>query len=133
MISRRSLLTRLPLAGLAPLAGCATLGEDRARVAVVGGGFGGATVARSLKSASPDLRVTLIEPKRVYTACPFSNLVIGTDRPLSAQQFGFANIAAAGVEIVHDTATGVDAQARTITLESGVPVFTTTSWFLRLA
>ncbi|MEM9623378.1 MAG: NAD(P)/FAD-dependent oxidoreductase [Pseudomonadota bacterium] len=122
MINRRRLLTQLSLTGLVPLAGCATLGEQRARVVVIGGGFGGATMARSLKLAAPQLRVTLIEPRQVYTACPFSNLVIGANRPLSAQQFGFAGVAAAGVEVKHDTAVGVDAVARTVTLASATRI-----------
>ena len=117
MTNRRSLLKTV--AFVVPLSGCATLGENHARVVVVGGGFGGATVARTLKLAAPHIQVTLIEPNRTYTACPFSNLVIGTNRPISAQQFGFQNIAAAGVEVIHDSVVGVEANTRTVTLNSG--------------
>ena len=48
-----------------------------ARVAVIGGGFGGASCARALRRLDPRLQVTLIEPNRIFTACPFSNEVIG--------------------------------------------------------
>ena len=40
------------------------------RVVVVGGGFGGATCARYLKIWAPQIEVTLVEPRLVYSACP---------------------------------------------------------------
>ena len=120
MTSRRTALKQLALIGSASLAGCATFGERRARVVVIGGGFGGATLARTLKLAAPHLQVSLVEAQRTYTACPFSNLVIGTDRPLAAQEFSFANISAAGVDVIHEAAAGVDATTRAVTLRSGV-------------
>ena len=51
-----------------------------ARVAVVGGGFGGATLARRLKQLAPDIEVSLIEKNETYTACPLSNLVLSGQR-----------------------------------------------------
>jgi sulfide dehydrogenase [flavocytochrome c] flavoprotein subunit len=48
-----------------------------ARVAIVGGGFGGATAAKYLKLADKSLDVTLIERDEVFVTCPFSNYVIG--------------------------------------------------------
>jgi sulfide dehydrogenase [flavocytochrome c] flavoprotein chain len=93
--------------------------QAAARVVVVGGGFAGATAARALKQADPHIAVTLVEGSRTFTACPFSNLVIGGLRDLPAQQFGYEQIAAAGVEVAFTTATGVDAQARNVALASG--------------
>jgi len=46
------------------------------RVVVVGGGFGGATAVKYLKRFDSSLEVTLVEPKRTYHTCPFSNLVL---------------------------------------------------------
>ena len=43
------------------------------RVVVIGGGFGGASCARALKATDPKLQVTLVEPNKTFTACPFSN------------------------------------------------------------
>ncbi len=91
------------------LSGCLSGGGvTKARVVVAGGGFAGATCARTL--AQLGIRVTLVEPNPVYTACPFSNLVISTDRPIQAQQFSYAGIANAGVEVRHARVVGVDAQ-----------------------
>ncbi len=90
-----------------------------ARVVVIGGGFGGASCARALKQLDPNLLVTLVEPNRVFTACPFSNDVIGGLRGIEAQQFTYDKVAAAGITMVEQAATGVDAKARTVGLADG--------------
>ncbi len=115
MTTRRKLL----LGGItAPVAACAS-GPARtsARVVIVGGGFAGASAAGTLRQLAPDVDVTLIEPNAVYTACPFSNLVIAGARSLSAQQFSYRNLTAAGVEVVQQAAVDVDPAARQVTLE----------------
>jgi sulfide dehydrogenase [flavocytochrome c] flavoprotein subunit len=93
--------------------------QSAARVAVVGGGFGGATCARALKRIDPKLDVTLIEPNRTFTACPFSNEVIAGLRDLAAQQFGYDRIAGEGVRVVAQMAAKIDSSARTVTLADG--------------
>jgi NADPH-dependent 2,4-dienoyl-CoA reductase/sulfur reductase-like enzyme len=89
------------------------------RVVVVGGGFGGATCARFLKRINPRLAVTLVEVSRTFTACPFSNNVIAGLRDLKAQQFGYDKVGADGITLAFAEATGVDPQARTVTLGNG--------------
>ena len=54
----------------------------KARVVIVGGGFGGATCAKYLRMLDADIDVTLIEPRRDYYTCPFSNLVLAGARQL---------------------------------------------------
>ena len=49
----------------------------RARVIVVGGGFGGLNVAKAIKRLAPECPVTLIDRDLSYTRCLGSNLVIG--------------------------------------------------------
>src|ERR1700709_1124910 len=78
------------------------------RVVVIGGGFGGATCARALKKANPKLAVTLVETNATYSACPMANAVLGGLRPLSVQQFGYSSIAAGGITVALQAATGVD-------------------------
>jgi NADPH-dependent 2,4-dienoyl-CoA reductase/sulfur reductase-like enzyme len=86
---------------------------------VIGGGFAGATAARFLKRADPRLEVTLVEPNPIFTACPFSNEVIAGLRDMRAQLFGYDRIASDGVVMVHQAATTVDGQARSVTLGNG--------------
>jgi sulfide dehydrogenase [flavocytochrome c] flavoprotein chain len=90
------------------------------RIVVIGGGFAGATAARFLKRADPRLDVTLVEPNPVFAACPFSNEVIAGLRDMRAQLFGYDRIAAAGVAVVHQAASGVDGRLRSVTLGNGV-------------
>jgi NADPH-dependent 2,4-dienoyl-CoA reductase/sulfur reductase-like enzyme len=98
---------------------CPSFAQSAAQVVVIGGGFGGASCARALRRADPQLQVTLIEPKTFYFACPFSNEAIAGLREFEAQQFRYDRIAAEGVTVVAQTAVKVDAQARTVGLADG--------------
>jgi len=89
------------------------------RVVVVGGGFAGASCARALRQSDARIAVTLVEANATFTACPFSNVVIGGLRELSAQQFTYERVAATGIAVARATATAVDAQARAVTLADG--------------
>jgi NADPH-dependent 2,4-dienoyl-CoA reductase/sulfur reductase-like enzyme len=93
--------------------------QGSARIVVIGGGFGGAACARALKRLDGKLQVTLIEPSKVFTACPFSNEVIAGLRDINAQQFGYDKVAAARIDVVAQAATQVDPQARRVTLANG--------------
>jgi sulfide dehydrogenase [flavocytochrome c] flavoprotein subunit len=93
--------------------------QSAARIAVIGGGFGGASCARALKRLDPKLQVTLIEPNRIFTACPFSNEVIAGLREFEAQQFGYEKIIAEGVNVIAQAATKIDPQARNVGLLDG--------------
>src|SRR6267378_8159757 len=93
--------------------------QSAARIVVIGGGFGGASCARALRQIDPKLQVTLVEPNRTFTACPFSNNVIAGLRSIEEQQFGYDKVAAGGVTVVAQAATAVDAAARTVGLADG--------------
>jgi NADPH-dependent 2,4-dienoyl-CoA reductase/sulfur reductase-like enzyme len=86
---------------------------------VIGGGFGGASCARALKQIDPKFEVTLVEPNRTFTACPFSNEVIAGLREIDAQQFTYERIAAASVTVVAQAAAKVDPDKRVVTLADG--------------
>lgn len=89
------------------------------RVVVIGGGFGGASAARALHRFNPKFDVTLVEQNPVFTACPFSNVVIADDRKIEAQQFDYKKIAAEGINIAAQSAVKIDPQARTVGLADG--------------
>lgn len=93
----------------------------RPRVIVVGGGAGGATVARYLaKDSKGEIEVVLIEPTRLYYTCFFSNLYIGGFRKLSSIGHSYGGLAANyGVNVVHDWAIGIDRAAKSVTLAGG--------------
>jgi sulfide dehydrogenase [flavocytochrome c] flavoprotein subunit len=98
---------------------CPAFAQSAARVVVIGGGFGGASCARALKRIDSKLQVTLVEPNRIFTACPFSNEVIAGLRNIETQQFTYDRIAAEGVTIVAQTATRIDSQTRIVNLADG--------------
>jgi NADPH-dependent 2,4-dienoyl-CoA reductase/sulfur reductase-like enzyme len=102
-----------------PRAGVA---QSASRVVIVGGGFGGASVARALRTTDPRIDVTLVETNPVFTACPFSNEVIAGLRDISQQRFGYQAISAAGVRVMQATATSVDATGRRVVLNGGATV-----------
>lgn len=116
MATRRHFLKLTAAAGLAPAVVSA---QGKARIVVIGGGFGGATAARTLKALQPALDVTLVEPNPVYTSCPFSNAVLANLREIDRQQFDYDGIKAAGVSVAQTSATAVDAEAKSVTLADG--------------
>jgi NADPH-dependent 2,4-dienoyl-CoA reductase/sulfur reductase-like enzyme len=117
------------LAGAAGLASLAALmpghafaqgATRRFRVVVVGGGFGGATTARYLKLLDPGIAVTLVEPSPNFVTCPFSNLVLGGLKTMPQITHSYAGVRRAGVQVVHDSATKVDAEKKTVTTRGGM-------------
>jgi NADPH-dependent 2,4-dienoyl-CoA reductase/sulfur reductase-like enzyme len=117
IISRRRFLGLATAAALVPAPARGQFAGPR--VVIVGGGFGGASCARALRQLDPRVAVTLVEPSATFTACPFSNVVIGGLRELSAQQVTYARVAADGITVVPATATAVDAARKSVTLDNG--------------
>lgn len=100
----------------APLA----YGQAKPKVVVIGGGAGGATVARYLaKDSAGALDVVLVEANPVYTTCFFSNLYLGGFQDFERLQHDYGGLQEAGVTVIIDTATGVDRDTRTVTLQGG--------------
>lgn len=89
------------------------------KVIVVGGGFGGATAARYIKKAAPAVEVTLVEPATTFYTCPFSNTVIGGINRMSFIERKYDTLSKEGIVVVHAKAEGLDADARSVTLEDG--------------
>ncbi|MEM9440161.1 MAG: NAD(P)/FAD-dependent oxidoreductase [Pseudomonadota bacterium] len=96
--------------------------QSAGRVVVIGGGAGGGTVAKYVKKDAPDLNVTLIEANKQYTTCFYSNLYIGGIRDLDSITHGYDTMAGNGVNVINAMASGVDAGAKTVTLEDGTVV-----------
>jgi len=90
------------------------LGAGRKKVVVVGGGSGGATAARYIKLADDAVDVTIIEPNEHYYTCYMSNEVLGGDRNIDSIRFGYDNLKAMGIEVVHATAELVDPVAKVV-------------------
>jgi sulfide dehydrogenase [flavocytochrome c] flavoprotein subunit len=118
-MTRRNVVGGIAASAAAFTFPCPSHAQSRARVVVIGGGFGGASCARALRRIDPALDVTLIEPNRTFTACPFSNEVIAGLRDIEAQQFTYDKIIAEGVKVVAQAAAKVDPQTRVVGLADG--------------
>ena len=117
--NRRDLILALSGTGLLAAMPLKAAAQVKARLVIVGGGFGGATAARFLKTLLPDASVTLIEANAEYYACPFSNLVVTGLRELSAQSFSYEALKAQGIKFVHNRAVEVDPVGRSVQVSSG--------------
>ena len=91
-----------------------------ARVVVIGGGVGGATVAKYLAASATMIEVTLIEPKLRYTTCFFSNLYLAGLRSLESLTHDYETLARRyGVNVIHDSVTAIDPVRKAVALEGG--------------
>jgi sulfite dehydrogenase len=122
LMKRRDFLKAGAAAGaMASLYGCAGGGKASGHVVVVGGGYGGATIAKYLRMWSEGgVQVTLIERNPTFISCPISNLVIGgtkTMEDITVSYDGLKN--KWGVRIVQDDVVAVDAAKRSISLKAG--------------
>ncbi|MDD3353543.1 NAD(P)/FAD-dependent oxidoreductase [Zoogloea sp.] len=125
MTNRRNFLkassAAVGVAAVPGLAGCAAGSRPRGHVVVVGGGFGGATVAKYLRMWSQQgVDVTLVERQPQFISCPISNLVIGGDKTLADITISYEGLRNTwGVKVLQDEVVGVDAASRSIRLASG--------------
>ena len=90
------------------------------RVVVVGGGSGGAIVAKQVRLADPSIEVVLIEAEKSFIACPLSNLVLVGMRTLDENTITLAGLQANhNIKLVYDTVTAVDPAAKKVICSAG--------------
>jgi sulfide dehydrogenase [flavocytochrome c] flavoprotein subunit len=109
----------LKLAGAVSVAGCATATPSKARVVVIGGGFGGATAAKYLRLWDPSIDVVLVERDAEFVSCPISNLVLGGFTGMGEISRGYDGLRRHGVQVVRDEATAIDAAKKIVRLGRG--------------
>ena len=106
---------------LAGLGGCASIGgQARAKVVVVGGGYGGATAAKYIRMLDPGIEVTLVEPNEAFVSCPISNLVLAGFKTMADITTPYDGLARNhGVKLVRDRVTAIDIDKRQVRLANG--------------
>ena len=109
----------LKLAGAASLAGCASSAPTKARVVIVGGGFGGATAAKYLRMWDSSVDVVLVERDPAFISCPMSNLVLGGFSSLADMTRERDGLRRYGVRVVQDEVVGIDAAMKSVRLARG--------------
>lgn len=104
------------LAALPRAVGAATTAP---RVVVVGGGFGGATVAKYLRMWGGNVQVTLVDANPSHVSCILSNLVVTGALPMSRITLGFDALKANhGVTVLQGQAIAIDAPGNTLTVRT---------------
>lgn len=125
-MQRRSFLHSSAGLAMLGLAGCASTGAipSKAKVVVIGGGYGGATAAKYVRMLSDyKIDVVLIEPNEAFVSCPISNLVIGGSRQIAEVTSPYTELTRRhGVTRVRDSATAIDTAARTVKLAGGATI-----------
>jgi sulfide dehydrogenase [flavocytochrome c] flavoprotein subunit len=105
---------------LTAIAPRAAKSQPKARAVVIGGGIGGATVAKYLSMMAGTIEVTLVEPQARYTTCFFSNLYLAGIRTLESLTHGYETLAQRyGINIIHDFAAAIDPAGKTVALKNG--------------
>ncbi len=100
-----------------PLA--ALCAKEKARVVVVGGGYGGAIAAKYIKLLDPDIHVRLIEQDKKFVSCPLSNEVLSGERDLDSLTFDYRGLTKHGVMVVRDQVVSVDPSKKSLKGKSG--------------
>ena len=120
-ITRRRFTTLLGTGAMSLAAPPIVLGQGTPKVVVVGGGAGGATVARYLaKDAGDALDVTLVDASDTYTTCFYSNLYFGGVRDRAYITHSWDTLVDEyGITKVTARATEIDRAGRTVTLDDG--------------
>jgi len=89
------------------------------RVVVIGGGYAGATAAKYIRMWSSDIAVTVVEPERQFVSCPLSNRVVSGVWEMSDITSEYGGLERRGVQIIHQSAAGIDPVKQFVTLDDG--------------
>ncbi|HEY0802400.1 MAG TPA: FAD-dependent oxidoreductase, partial [Steroidobacteraceae bacterium] len=92
---------------------------SKARVGIVGGGFGGVSLARYLRRHDANVSITLIERDSTFVTCPFSNGVIAGLYPLKDVSFQYDQVKASGITVVNREAMHLDPVKKSVGLAGG--------------
>lgn len=126
MKRRNFVQASLALGTLGSMVGCATTGRipNRAKVLVIGGGYGGATAAKYVRLLSNyKIDVVMVEPNTNFVSCPISNLVLGGSRTMGDITTPYDKLSGKhGVTVVKDMVSSIDAAKKTVTLASGATI-----------
>ncbi len=109
------------LASSALFSGCASVGGNKPKVVVVGGGYGGATAAKYLRMWSEGgIDVTLVEPNPTFISCPISNLVLAGLKSMDDITVSYDTLVKKhGVTLVRDRVEAIDVDKRQVRLAGG--------------
>jgi len=110
----------LKLGAALSVAGCASApAPSKARVLVIGAGFGGATAAKYVRLWDPGIDVVLVDRASEFISCPISNLVLGGNRTMRDITLGYEGLRKHGVYVLNGEAVAVDSAKKIVTFGRG--------------
>ena len=122
----RAINRRRFLGGAGTLAAATSLplparAQAKPRLVVIGGGPGGATLAKYVaRDSNGAIEVTLVEPLRQFTTCFHSNFYLGGFSSWDSITHSYDALAARyGVGLVHKAAQTIDRDRKTVRLADG--------------
>ena len=124
-MQRRSFLQGSAALGLLGLGACATTSTpSKAKVLVVGGGYGGATAAKYVRLLSDyKIDVVLVEPQSAFVSCPISNLVLGGSKTMADITTPYDHLRKRhGITVVKDMVASIDPARKVAVLASGASI-----------
>lgn len=116
--NRRSFLRMAGIAGSMAMLPRTSLAAAP-RVVVIGGGFGGASVAKYLRLWGGNVNVTLVDPASAHVSCILSNLVVTGLVGMSRITLSYQTLRTThGVSVVQGRALSVDPPGKRVTIST---------------
>jgi sulfite dehydrogenase len=110
----------LKLGAALSVAGCASApAPSKARVLVIGAGYGGATAAKYVRLWDPGIDVVLVDRASEFVSCPISNLVLGGSRTMRDITVGYDGLRKYGVYVLNGEAVAVDSAKKIVAFGRG--------------
>ncbi len=95
--------------------------NPKAKIVVIGGGFGGASVAKYLKKYSQNIDVTIIEPNHIYTTMPKGNCYLSDLINVERLHQRYKHLRQSyNISILHDLVTQIDTSSKVVKTLNGV-------------
>jgi len=110
-----------PAAAASVATGAKVLGKHK--VVIIGGGFGGLTVANNLKKQNKDLDVLVIEKNDTFMSCPVSNTYLGKLEGMTLGTFVFdyaQPVQKHGYGLLKSEVVGIDRASKQIHTAAGI-------------
>ncbi len=121
-VSRRELIVGGALVGITAPLFVYSKAQNRlkAQVVIVGGGYGGVTVAKYLKKENPNLDVVLIEERPFFMSCPMSNHFLAGLMELTPLCFSYNVLEVKyGIRVINDKVLGVELDRKAVRTSAG--------------
>jgi NADPH-dependent 2,4-dienoyl-CoA reductase/sulfur reductase-like enzyme len=119
--TRRQFLGGIGSAALVSTFPMPALAQAKPKLVVIGGGPGGATIAKYVaKDSKGAVEVTLVEPGAQFTTCFHSNLYLGGFRSFESITHSYAKLVSNyGIKHVRQMGQAIDREKRTVRLANG--------------